>query len=171
MVAWLNGTRTLDPIRNSSSAYLPNGDPVVERIIARAAEFQGFTPRDAHEGLQLTRYREGEKYNAHWDFIKKDVPTDGTERISTFFVFLEATCEECGTQFPDIKVDWEAEDKRWCKFIDCQDHDNLVVRPIPGNAIFWRNIDINGVGDRRTIHAGLPPEKGIKTGLNIWTRG
>ncbi|KAI0125830.1 hypothetical protein BJ170DRAFT_695817 [Xylariales sp. AK1849] len=54
-----DGTGELSEYRTSSTAYLPDGDPIVERIIARAAEFQGYTRQEDNEGLQMTRYRAG----------------------------------------------------------------------------------------------------------------
>ncbi|PQK12976.1 hypothetical protein BB8028_0003g15910 [Beauveria bassiana] len=45
----------------------------------------------------------------------------------------------------------------------------LLVKPFRGNGIFWNNIYSNGSGDARVIHAGLPPESGVKIGLNIWS--
>lgn len=45
----------------------------------------------------------------------------------------------------------------------------VTFRPIARNAVFWRNMK-GGVGDRRTLHAGLPVQRGRKLGMNIWTR-
>ena len=47
----------------------------------------------------------------------------------------------------------------------------LRFRPIPGNSIFWFNVDENNDDDKLTLHAGRPPsENGLKFGLNTWTR-
>jgi prolyl 4-hydroxylase len=46
----------------------------------------------------------------------------------------------------------------------------VTFRPIPGNAVFWQNLHGDGTGDRRTLHAGLPLTRGMKLGMNIWTR-
>jgi prolyl 4-hydroxylase len=45
----------------------------------------------------------------------------------------------------------------------------LTFRAIEGSAVFWKNLDEKGRGDRRTLHAGLPVQNGTKIGLNIWT--
>lgn len=105
----------------------------------------------------------------HWDYyLDGNFPMNVTQRVSTIFAVLEATCDDCGTRFPAISVDWSKEDKRWCQFIDCNDTSGITIRPIPGNALFWKNVNSTGGGDYRTLHAGLPGN-GTKTGLNIWT--
>jgi prolyl 4-hydroxylase len=89
--------------------------------------------------------------------------------LPPFFAILGATCETCRTRFPDLKIDWSKEDQSCRQFLDCSDRDGITIRPIPGNALFWKNLDKSGAGDARTLHAGLPPIAGVKTGLNIWT--
>ncbi|KAI2484617.1 prolyl 4-hydroxylase alpha [Pyrenophora tritici-repentis] len=156
--------------RTSDTAVLPNNDTIVQRIISRASSLQGFTPLENHEKLQLTRYKAGQQFKEHWDhFQDEDIPANETQRVTTIFAILEASCEECGTRFPRISVDWSQEDQRWCRFIDCNDTTGITIKPIPGNALFWKNLNVTGDGDHRTLHAGLPPLNGTKTGLNIWT--
>ena len=46
----------------------------------------------------------------------------------------------------------------------------MEVLPTVGTAVFWWNLDPNGVGDDDTLHAGSPVINGTKIGLNIWTR-
>jgi prolyl 4-hydroxylase len=63
----------------------------------------------------------------------------------------------------------------WCDALVCQDDagnevEMVEVRPKVGTAIFWYNLDKNGVGDELTMHAGAPVINGTKIGLNIWTR-
>ncbi|OLN97116.1 putative prolyl 4-hydroxylase 10-like protein 1 [Colletotrichum chlorophyti] len=156
--------------RTSSTAFLPHDDIVVQRIIKRASEIQGYTPVGMHEFLQLTRYREGQEFRAHLDPLE-DLNMTMKHRLTTIYAILEATCENCGTQFPGMKVNWTAEDQSWCKYVDCDDHDALTVKAVPGNALFWKSYDSSGKLDSRTMHGGLPPETGIKTGVNIWTNG
>jgi prolyl 4-hydroxylase len=91
-----------------------------------------------------------------------------SNRITTFFAILEANCTNCGTNFPKLKYDWEQEDKKICKYVECG-QDSLVVKPIADSALFWRNLHMDGVGDKLTLHAGLPLLEGTKVGLNIWT--
>lgn len=65
-------------------------------------------------------------------------------------------------------MDMSTNSRKWCSFIDCE-AENLVFRPIEGNAVFWRNLNDDGSGDERTLHSGMPLEDGYKVGLNIWS--
>lgn len=156
--------------RTSSTAYLPNSDAVVQRIAARASEFQGFKSYKGTD-LQLTRYYRGQQFKPHFDWFleRSETTMRHGNRMTTFFVILEASCTQCGTRFPKIHLDCAGKDARLNETIDCGDLEGLTVRAVPGSATFWRNLHFNGTGDNRTLHAGLPPEDGVKIGLNIWT--
>jgi prolyl 4-hydroxylase len=92
-------------------------------------------------------------------------------RLSSFFVYLVAECQGGSTVFPEIAR--PAADE-WCETLKCEDNGEdvqwLEVAPKVGTAIFWYNLDMDGQGNRRTLHAGTPVINGTKVGLNIWTR-
>lgn len=164
-----NSTSFISDHRTSDTALLPQQDPIVRRIISRASSLQGYTPLQNHETLQLTRYKSGQQFKPHWDHYQdQPVPINKSQRLTTIFAILDASCSECGTRFPNLLVDWSKEDSRWCQFVDCNSTE-ITIRPIPGNAIFWKNLNVSNEGDYRTLHAGLPPLNGTKVGLNIWT--
>jgi prolyl 4-hydroxylase len=98
---------------------------------------------------------------------------NGGQRITTFFTYLHANCTQGETEFLNIKFDYSYH-SRFCKFLMCDDmsiYRGIRFRPIPGNSIFWFNINEDGYGDNASFHAGLPPgENGLKIGLNAWTR-
>ena len=143
---------------------------IVQRISQRAADLQGFTPTINIEPLQATRYEEGQEYRHHYDWFDNDTERlFGANRISTFFAILDVNCADCGTDFPLVSYDWSKEDPKICQYVECG-APNLIVKPIAGNAVFWRNLQADGTGDERTLHAGLPACNGTKVGLNIWTR-
>jgi len=156
--------------RTSSTAYLPDNDNIARRLARRAVEFQGFT-RDVSVELQTTRYYCGQEYKSHFDWYDQVGKTTYGKRISTFFVILESNCTQCGTHFPDLHFDCGEMSSKFNEVVDCGNVEGTIVRPIPRSAIFWRNRHLNGTGNDRTLHAGLPPEGGIKIGLNIWTNG
>ncbi|KAF6818524.1 prolyl 4-hydroxylase alpha [Colletotrichum plurivorum] len=168
---YVDGQDLLEETRTSSTAYLPDEDPIVQRIKKRASEIQGYTPSNMHESLQLTRYSTGQLFTPHLDPLEDYLNGTATHRLTTIFAIIEATCEDCGTQFPNLNINWTAEDPTWCSYVDCNNHNALTVKAVAGNALFWKSWDNNGVLDRRTTHAGMPPESGVKTGLNIWTNG
>ena len=137
---------------------------MVSAILDRAAEFQGYPSKFLE--MQVTSYSPGQRYRPHYDWFME--PNRTMNRLSTFFATLQADCENCGTQFPKIQVDWAREDPRWCKFVDC-DEEVLTTRNVKGSALFWRNLHEDGQGRDDTLHAGLPAANGSKVGLNIWT--
>lgn len=152
--------------RTSSTAFLPEDDPVVASIIQRAADFQGYlSPKDIE--VQVTSYQPGQEVKYHYDgYTDRSRPTN---RISTFFAILKSNCQDCGTQFPFINTTSRHQyDSRWCDFIDCE-KEVLTTRNIEGSALFWVNLDHAGEGRKDMLHAGLPALNGEKVGLNIWT--
>ncbi|KAH8678554.1 hypothetical protein BX600DRAFT_546082 [Xylariales sp. PMI_506] len=160
------------PKRTSSSAFLPSDDAVVNCIRQRALTFQGHRPARLLESLQVVRYTEGQRFNMHYDWGK---PVEGYgDRETTFFATLMGDCERCGTHFPRIDIDWTGKDRdEWCRFIECEGNpvqNGTVFRAFEGGAVFWRNMDDDGVGDKRNLHGGMPLVSGEKIGLNIWTR-
>lgn len=156
--------------RSSSSAYLRSPDPVVDCVRQRASLFQGGHAPLAHmETLQMVHYGAAEQFALHRDWGRRSPA--GWERTTTFFAYLKADCDECGTWFPHLKVERREEEEGWCRLVECESARNgTTFRALEGSAVFWRNLEDDGAGDNRTLHAGLPPERGEKVGLNIWTR-
>lgn len=153
--------------RTSSTSFIPFDDPVSACIRKRAADFQGLLPVQKIEMLQVVRYLKDQEYRAHYDWgVASNVKA---ERLTTIFGILDAECENCGTQFSSISVDWSMEDPRWCDFVECDTLDALTFKAVPGSAVFWKNLHEDGSGDLRVLHAGLPVKEGRKLGLNIWT--
>lgn len=106
-----NGSRGFTSIRTSSTAHLLDHDPIVDCIYKRVSEFQGYHPEKDMEPFQVTRYEKGQQYEAHHDYFGPNQISlmDNTNRITTFFGILEADCEECGTRFMRIAMDWKEE--------------------------------------------------------------
>jgi prolyl 4-hydroxylase len=106
-------------------------------------------------------------------FYQADHMINGGQRISTFFTYLHANCSMGETEFINIKFNL-ALHSHFCQFLICDEtstYRGIRFRPIPGNSIFWYNINENGFVDNTSFHAGLPPgENGQKIGLNTWTR-
>ena len=168
MVMKPNGSIARSKHRNSSSASLPRSDPVVRCLIETAAEFQGYLP--LHDVLtpQMVLYKEGQQFKAHLDWLED---TSGVvwNHEASIFAILDASCEDCGTSFPELHVDWPLGDERWCRYFECG-RDALTFKAVPGTALYWRNVHGNKTGDLRVSHAGLPVKAGSKVGINIWMR-
>jgi prolyl 4-hydroxylase len=150
---------------------------VVRCIEERALLFQGFDiPRTHLEPLQLVKYGAGQHYHFHTDWYPDPahaVAEMGGNRLSSIFAYVHVANDTTGggTNFPLVDA---PRDDRWCrmKYVDCDEpwENGVTFRPIEGNAVFWQNLHPNGVGDDRTLHAGLPVTSGGKIGMNIWTR-
>lgn len=147
---------------------IPRDDHIVNCVINRAAEFQAFEPSSRIENLQVVHYEAGQEVRPHYDWLADEL-TGMADRKSSFFVILEADCTECGTEFSFLNYDWESENGAACEYVECE-RNLMAVKAVAGNAIFWRNVDANGVGHLLTMHSGMPLKNGTKTGLNIWTR-
>ena len=129
--------------------------------------------RSQLEPLQLVQYGQGETYHLHTDWFEAASQTTasvGGNRLTSFFVYVAASnITGGGTNFPILDT---PKDDRWCEFMDCDEpwENGVTFKPLPGNAVFWQNLDGEGRGDPATIHAGLPVTSGNKLGMNIWTR-
>jgi prolyl 4-hydroxylase len=144
-------------------------------IKKRAASFQGL-PLGHLEALQVVRYELNGYFNEHLDWFSHAENCTGNDcepmgdRLSTFFVYLEADCTGGETSFPKLSLP-EDMDQEWCEFVECgEGRTGVKWKPKAGNAIFWENLDKDGKGLTDMLHAGMPVTSGSKIGLNIWTR-
>lgn len=53
--------------RKSETAWLADGDAVVDCVKTRAAEFQGFAPNKSIEELAVLKYKPGGSFTPHYD--------------------------------------------------------------------------------------------------------
>ena len=134
-------------IRTSETAFLPTNDLIVSNIMDRVCNICNIKKHQI-EPLQLLKYKQGQKYNHHYDAFKKFNKEQG-QRTETLFVYLNDNFEGGETDFPIIKK---------------------KIKPKKGYAIRWKNIDENNNIIKESFHAGLPVISGIKYGLNIWIR-
>ncbi|KAK8086807.1 hypothetical protein PG994_001781 [Apiospora phragmitis] len=190
-----HGRRMGTPDRTSHTAGLPRDDPAVRCILARAQAFLGpalFDPRRDDIGPpQLVRYAEGQRFNVHHDWYETAQPPARGEadawrgrswnRVASFFAVLEDGCEGGETWFPRVEPPTTVlahggdsygvnTDDRLAPIWRAHEDGGVAFRPVAGNALFWVNLHTNGTGDRRTLHAGLPVDDGLKTAMNIWPR-
>lgn len=140
--------------RTSSSVFLERDEtPIVSDIQARVSQAAGM-PTSHLERLQVVRYRPGEFYKPHFDYLEnstEDVLKHG-QRVITVFAYLNDLRDDetgGGTRFP---------------------HLDLVVRPEEGKAALWHDVTSSGNVDPRTLHGGDPLHTSVKYGLNCWWR-
>lgn len=168
------GEHSINNVRTSQSTSVERDD-VARCIEQRALDFQGYDiPKTHVEPLQLVKYGIGEQYRFHTDWFTNPALATadaGGNRISSFFAYIHVSNDTTGggTNFPILDA---PRDERWCEILDCDEpyENGVTFRPVEGNAVYWENLFTNGVGDERTLHAGLPVATGHKIGMNIWTR-
>lgn len=129
------------------------------------------------EFLQLVKHEAGGWFGLHEDWFRglKKTTLNSTKRLynrlGTLFVYLADDCVGGGTYFPRLPaVLSDAESGKFSREeVNPDTGMGLVVRPRKGNAVFWLNLHMNGTGDARVRHAGLPVHSGVKLGINLWS--
>ena len=76
-----------------------------------------------------------------------------------------------GTEFPRLNIRGREDGQSICEIVQCDNSQGTTFKVKPGNAVYWENFRADGKGFDETWHAGLPVEKGVKVGLNIWSFG
>ncbi|KAI8054337.1 hypothetical protein BDF22DRAFT_654520 [Syncephalis plumigaleata] len=150
--------------RTSSSAYIEQSEDDIVRCIEERASRITNIPVESTEPLQVVWYTKGQEFRPHVDFLLPedfqhlDKPKEHKgkhsrttremdQRYTTFLVYLNEPTEGGGTLFTEL---------------------DMEILPKKNDAVLWYNMDINDVGDDRTMHGGLPVEAGEKYAINIW---
>jgi prolyl 4-hydroxylase len=151
-----SGQLKTDAMRtNSAAAYsLIDSNVVMQLVRARVAHAASvaFT---ALEPLEVLHYESGETYRPHIDFFHPSRPNYAEEmrlrgqRVKTCLVYLNTGYDGGETEFPRLGVRFRGD---------------------PGEALVFDNVTPDGEGDMNTLHAGLPPAKGVKWLLSQWIR-
>ena len=107
------------------------------------------------EPMSILCYAPGEYYRPHVDFfdpklkVSKQLLQDGGQRTASAVTILTAPSQGGGTSFPRL---------------------NLTVPAVTGGTLWFRNCDVGGQVDERTLHAGDTVEKGEKWVVTKWFR-
>jgi prolyl 4-hydroxylase len=150
------GERHSDPMRSNSVAGfgLFESDVVMQLTLARIAAAVG-RPRAWQEPPNVLRYKPGEQYEPHYDYIdpsaealKDDLAANG-QRVTTALVYLSDDFTGGETGFDAL---------------------NGAVRVPTGGLLAWDNVTPDGAPDPRTLHSGRPPQTGEKWVLSVWIR-
>ena len=141
-------------IRSSKTAYLTRADsPLVEAIEKRVCKIVACAVHQV-EPLQVVHYSKGEFYKPHHDYFEPwDFDPKLGQRLHTFLIYLNDVAPSDGgiTFFPQL---------------------NIRVQPEMGSALYFRDLDIHGKPDPRTLHAGeeIINPKVQKWAINVWVR-
>jgi prolyl 4-hydroxylase len=141
----MDGRDVPDPIRTSdgSTFHWLIEDPATHAINRRIAALSG-TSVDQGEPLHILRYRPGQQYHPHHDWLPPP-----NRRLMTVLIYLNEEYEGGETAFPKA---------------------NLKVRGRKGDALFFVSALPNGNLDPMSEHAGNPVQSGTKYLASRWIR-
>ena len=150
------GGLKLDPMRTNTCAVfsIVETDLITQLVRARIAGVAGVAMH-ALEPAEILHYGAGETYRLHVDFFHPQLPTFAQEmrsrgqRIKTCLVYLNDDFEAGETEFPRLGIKFRGD---------------------RGEALVFDNVGRNGLGDIKTLHAGLPPTRGEKWLFSQWMR-
>ncbi|WP_444854141.1 2OG-Fe(II) oxygenase [Sphingosinicella sp.] len=140
------GKAVRDPIRTSDGSTLHwlIEDPAVHALNRRLAAAAG-TDAGQGEAMQILRYRPGEQYRPHFDFVR----ASDNQRMMTALVYLNEDYEGGETSF--VKT-------------------GLKVKGLKGDALIFRSATADREIDPLSEHAGLPVTRGVKLLASRWIR-
>lgn len=150
-----DGSHQKHPHRISEHACFARGqNELITRIEQRIAKLINW-PIDHAEGIQVLRYNTGGEYRAHYDYFDPQHSgshshlANGGQRVGTVLMYLSDVEVGGGTRFPDIQFE---------------------VRPSKGSAVYFASIDVAGLPDPQSLHAGVPVVRGVKYAATKWLR-
>lgn len=140
------GIEVLDPVRSSHGATFDwlSENPAIHALNRRLAAASE-THAEQGEPAQILRYRSGQQYRRHFDFV----PAAANQRIKTALVWLNHDFRGGETLFFQT---------------------GLKLRGRKGQAFIFCNVDSDGSRDPASEHAGLPVSTGTKYILSRWIR-
>lgn len=148
-------TNVTHQARTSSGAFIDVGaHPLIRSLEERIARVTGI-PVNHGEAFQVLHYAGTQEYQPHYDFFEPDSEADRASmvvpgnRVGTMLFYLSDVDEGGSTYFPKL---------------------DLAIHPKPGQALWFRYLDADGVPDYRSEHAGLPVIKGEKWLATKWLR-
>jgi len=141
----MEGLDVPDPIRTSdgSTIHWLIEDPATHAMNRRLAAMTR-TATEQGEALQMLRYRPGQQYHPHFDWLG-----EANRRILTALLYLNE--------------DYDGGETRFVKT-------GLTVKGRTGDVLVFRNVGRDGNMDPLSEHAGLPVTKGTKYLATRWIR-
>lgn len=145
-----------ETVRTNSQCYFKrdDGDLLLALLRARISRVIEL-PVDWMEVPMVLHYAPGEEFLPHADFLDTEHPGHAIDlakrgqRVVTFLLALNEGYQGGETEFTELRSRWKGR---------------------AGSALFFWNVEPDGMPDRRTVHAGLPPANGEKWLLSQWVR-
>ncbi|KAL2922857.1 putative prolyl 4-hydroxylase 4 [Bienertia sinuspersici] len=165
-----SGDSQVSEVRTSSGAFISKAkDEIVERIEQKIAVWT-FLPIENGEDIQVLRYEEGQKYEAHYDyFVDKINIARGGHRYATVLMYLSDVKKGGETVFPNAELS-----ERQKEAIAANDDISecgkrgIAVKPKKGDALLFFSLSPNAVPDQMSLHGGCPVIEGEKFSATKW---
>ncbi|MEW5313966.1 MAG: hypothetical protein WDW38_005496 [Sanguina aurantia] len=160
------GGSAVNDIRTSDGMFFSRAeDSVIETVEKRIAEWT-LLPVVNGEGLQVLRYKVGQKYDSHWDYFFHPEGAEkahGGNRYATVLMYLADTQEGGETIFPKIPSPHgiNANNSECARY-------SLAVKPRKGDALFFHSMKPNGELEERSMHGACPVVTGEKWCMTKW---
>ncbi|MGK3735089.1 MAG: prolyl 4-hydroxylase [Bacillariaceae sp.] len=151
--AWLSGdTNSLTKKIYQKAAKLSNID---SNLFQNFHESSGAHYHSIAESLQVVRYKKGEEYTPHHDFVSPSINDRyQPSRFATLLIYLNDVEEGGETRFPRAVNNYNAE--------------GLEIKPKAGTAVLFYNMLEDGNFDDLSQHGGNKVLKGNKWLANLW---
>ena len=157
--------------RSSSTAWLSRDtNSLIAKIYEKAAQLTNINPdlfqkyhessaqhHSIAESLQVVRYKKGEEYTPHHDFISPSInDRHQPSRFATVLIYLNDVKEGGETRFP--------------RAMNSNNAEGLEITPKVGSAVLFYNSLEDGNFDDLSQHGGNKVLAGNKWLANLWVR-
>ncbi|KAF5828965.1 hypothetical protein DUNSADRAFT_16745 [Dunaliella salina] len=163
------GKGTEQKVRTSSGMFFKRGaNELVQNIEERVAKWV-MVPVENGEGLQVLKYNETQKYDAHHDYFSFEGRDDnGGNRMVTVLMYLSDVEEGGETVFPKVPIsDEEKSRARVAGVSECAQA-GLHYQPSKGDALAFWSINNDGQFEPKSLHGSCPVKKGVKWSATKW---
>jgi len=161
------GESKMSEVRTSEGTFFQrHHDDTISRIEAKIAGVTMIPERDG-EGLQILRYKIGQKYDAHHDYFHDNVngnAAHGGQRVATLLMYLTTPEEGGETIFPNGKTPADHNPADWS---ECA-KGKLGVKPKRGDAMLFYSLTPDGRKDPSSLHGSCPVVRGVKYSATRW---
>ncbi|KAI3979637.1 hypothetical protein MKX01_013732 [Papaver californicum] len=163
-----SGDSMLSEVRTSSGTFIGKAkDSIVSHIEDKIAAWT-FLPKENGEDIQVLKYEEGQKYDAHYDYFSDLVNiVRGGHRLATVLMYLSDVPKGGETVFPNAEELPHRGSPNKDDLSDCAKK-GIAVKPQKGDALLFFNLYPTAVPDTMSLHGGCPVLEGEKWSATKW---
>ncbi|KAI5021402.1 hypothetical protein ZWY2020_058132 [Hordeum vulgare] len=161
-----SGKSVQSEVRTSSGMFLEKSqDEVVAMIEERIAAWT-FLPSENGESIQILHYKNGEKYEPHYDYFHdKNNQALGGHRIATVLMYLSNIEKGGETIFPNAEGKLTQHKDETAS--ECAKN-GYAVKPVKGDALLFFSLHPDATTDPDSLHGSCPVIEGQKWSATKW---